>query len=113
MLQPPSAVQGDDSRGRLSHRKKIAQLICSLCLICVEVDPPSVVERTPPAAPPTQMVMPSIVTAVRGLFAEAKSVSAVVVSSWPAKLTIPTVRGTAVEVDETNEVVPQALCHTR
>src|SRR5581483_3597498 len=55
---------------------------------------PNAVCRIPPAPPLIQKLVPSVVTALRGLLPEAKSFRTVEVSITPAAVTRPTTRGT-------------------
>src|SRR5580692_2640392 len=72
----------------------------TVVLSCVSVVEPSVVNPTPGVpAPPTQILVPSVVTADRGLLPLAKLVNDVEVSREPVPtFRMATARGTAVAV---------------
>ena len=80
--------------------------LVTVALSCVEVVLPSVKYLMPPAPPQAQKSVPFVVTALRGLLAVAKSVSAVVVSTVPAASIRPILRGTAVAAVPLSDVAP-------
>src|SRR6516165_1289500 len=86
-------------------------MFVTVVLSCTEVVEPSVVYRTPPAAPPTQMFVPSVLVALRGLLPVAQSVSAVVVSMLPFASTRPTTRLTVVDAVPATPAVPRAASY--
>ena len=87
------------------------RMLVAVAFSWVEVVLPLVAKRAPPVPavpwlPPTQMLVPSVLVAERGLLWHAKSVRAVDVSTVPSYFTMPTVRGTPGHVVLLSTVAP-------
>lgn len=89
-------------------------MFVTVVLNWVEVALPAVVYRTPPipeelAPPPTQMFVPSVVIAARGLFVSAKSLSFVEETTIPFRLITSTMRLTVAEAVLDRLVAPPVV----